>query len=245
MTGTALLISALRACGYFLKAGMSPSASELEEARLVLNDIVSTWTTQALTFPFISREVFNVTAGVSTYTIGPSGTFNTTRPWQLTGSALLLNSSTPPVEIPTAVLTDDMYQAIAIKTQTNTLWTEVYYNPTYAAGLGAIFLWPTPTTNVNQLVLYFGTAVAAFADVTTDYTIPPGYGEALKYELAARLLSPYRVMDPQIRRDVEWRAHETLSSLKAANADQADLSLDPAYTQRTHGTYVIQTDQGA
>src|SRR5262245_55972097 len=95
------------------------------------------------TTPVVAREVFNLTANIQTYTIGDGGDFDTVRPIMLTGAGLLLaNSSNPtqPTEIPRAVITDDAWEQIQVKTLSNALFTVVYYNPTYDDDLGEITL---------------------------------------------------------------------------------------------------------
>lgn len=150
-----------------------------------------------------------------------------------------------PIELTVPVITDDMWQAQQLKAQTSTQPTWVYYNQTQP--LGTITLWPVPTTGANQLVLYLQSSFDGFADLTTEYTYPdvPGYAEALQYNLGIRLFTPYSVKDPSIIATVREMAYETLNNVKTANFKPADLQLDPAYTPTPHGTYVIQTDQGA
>ncbi len=283
-----------------------------------LNNMVSSWETMPLTFPFISREVFPVVANQNTYTIGPGGDFDTVRPQALTGSGLLLNASpqsytitavsianhtftvagnqtaafpvgmvfavagstgndgsytvqsvtfgiatvitvieavlsstvdgsikvataTNPVEIPRALITDDAYQMLRLKQLSSLLWTDVYYNATYGRGLGTIFLWPTPTTAINDFVLYRADQIAGFSDLTTNYDFPPGYQDALEYNLAIRLAIPYgRMLTPELRQ----MAGDSLALIKRQNYKLTDLAVDPALTHSHAGWYNIDTGSG-
>lgn len=216
-------------------------AADAADALRRLNQFISGMAILPLTFTFNNREVFAVTANVSTYTIGPGGDFNTVRPDSLTGAGLLLNSSSPAVEIPSGLLTDNAYEAIAIKTLTSLLWTNVYYNTNYAGGLGSIFLWPTPTTAVNSLVIYRGDVLQGFADLTTLYSFPPGAADMLEYGLAERLLTPYLVKDPQVRADVKEGASRYLKQFKMGNVRVPDAAIDPAMTHDRRGGYNILT----
>lgn len=67
-------------------------ADDAEYARTRLNQMMGSWAIQPLTIPVIAREVFPITADLGTYTIGPGGDFDTSRPSRLTGAALLLNN---------------------------------------------------------------------------------------------------------------------------------------------------------
>lgn len=220
--------------------GTTLSAYDSAYAFRSLNNMIRRWSTSGLTIPVVVREVFSVTANQSTYTIGPGGDFDTSRPMGLTGASLLLNSSTPAVEVPTGLLTDDAYEAIKIKTLTNIQWTNVYYNQSYASGFGTIFLWPTPTVATNDLVLYRGEQLAVFPDLTTSSYVPPGYEDALSYQLALRLAVPYA---RPITDELRAQANTNLGDIKRQNAKMSDLRVDPALTEDRRFTYNINTGQ--
>ena len=206
-----------------------------------LNNLLSLWRTQRLTAAFISREVFSVVANQATYTIGPGADWDTTRPVAITGAGLLLHGSSPAVEIPRAILTDDGYAAIRVKDLTNPLWTAVYFNPTYTDDAATIWLWPTPTTADNDAVIYRSDILTAFASLSDSKDVPPGYEDALEWNLAERLLAPYSVSDPTILALVTKTANQTLGSIKRENTKLCDLSTDPALTRDRRGGYNIQT----
>jgi len=226
--------------------GEAVDAADSADALRRLNQMISGWATLPLTFPFIDREVFAVTANQGTYTIGPGGNFDTIRPTSLTGAGLLLNwASTNPVEIPRPIITDDAYQAIQIKDLTSSQWTQVYFNADYSGGLATVFLWPVPNTTVNKCVLYRGDQIQGFANLTTEYDYPPGYADALEYNLAARLLTPYSIKDPQVRADVKEGALTYLRMIKTDNFKASDLALDAAFTNDRRGGFNILTGTGS
>jgi hypothetical protein len=208
-----------------------------------LNMMIGSWAQQSLTVPAISREVFDLVAGQggpsNPYTIGAAGNFVTPRPpnqSSIVGAGLLLTTSSPVVEIPRAVITDDAYQAIQVKELGSALFTYVYYNPTYTADLGTINLWPVPNIVTNDLVLYLERAIAEFADLTTVYRFPPSYDEALMYNLARRLAKPY---GREVDEDLMVSATTSLMILKRANFKLSDLANDFARDRR--GVYNILT----
>ena len=224
-----------------LEDGETPSQPEAIDALNRLNAMINGWSISSRLVPFVDREVFDITANDGTYTIGPGGDFNTVRPTTITGAALLLNSSSPPIEIPSAILTNDAYEAIQIKGLTNSQWTCLWYNPTYASGFGQIVLWPVPDTADNDLVLYRGDQIQGFTNLTTARAYPPGYFEAMEYNLAVRLSIPYgRPVTPDIRQ----MATESLALVKRQNYKLSDLMLDPALTNTPRTGYNILTGQG-
>ena len=170
--------------------------------------------------------------------------FGGTSPATGTITALLEDNSTGVVEIPVAVLTDTAWQAIQIKSLTSTLFTVCYYNPTFAAGLGTINLWPIPTVSTNSLVLYRQQQLTQFVSLTANYDIADGYEEALAYGLARRLITPYGVNDAQTVEDVRDMAATSLGNIKRANTKLADLSTDPALVRDPRGGYNIITGTG-
>jgi len=158
----------------------------------------------------------------NTYTYVVDGSPSSPATGTITASAL----TDQPVEIPRALLTDDAYQAIQIKSLTNAQFTNVYYNPTYP--LGTIFLWPCPNTAENQLVLYLQSAFVGFASIARDYDFPdvPGYAEAIQYQLDLRLITPYGVKDPAIIEPIREMAAQSFGLIKRANNRLTDLPTD-------------------
>lgn len=220
--------------------GQSLSAADVNEGLFWLNALMSELSIQSLTIPSVSREVFDITANQSTYTIGPGGNFNTIRPpIGIDNATLLLNTASPPIEIRLRLLTNQAYQAIPLKAQTNTLFTSLFYNPTFVtSGLGTIILWPVPTTAANDLVLYIETPLTEFSDLTTQYQIPPGYVTMLVSNLAVRLAEPFT---RPVSENLSRLATTSLANIKRNNVKPGDLVND--FTSRSSGIYNIQTDQ--
>ena len=221
--------------------GETLSAADAQDGLRRLNGMVSSWATQPLTIPATVREVFDLVANQggpsNPYTIGPNGDFDTVRPIYLQGAGLMLTATSPEVEIPLGLFTDDAYQAIQVKDLASTLPTGVYYNKTFP--LGQVQLWPVPNNATNDLVIYSYQALSGFADLTTQYAFAPGYEEALEYQLAVRLAIPHaRPIDPELKS----RAGSALKWIKAANSKLTDLRLDPGLTVGSRGIYNILTD---
>jgi hypothetical protein len=207
-----------------------------------LNRMIDSWGLQPSMMPNNRREVFDLVADQANYTIGPGGDFDTTRPIWITGAGLLQNSVSPAVEIPRPVINNSQYEAIQIKDFGSTYFTQVYYNMTYASGLGTITLWPVPTVTTNQLVIYSDQAIPGFSSLTAQYVFPPGYTEAIEDNLALRIAAPF---GREIPAEVKTRAAKGLAAIKRANtADVQDLAMDPALLSGMRRPYNILSDQG-
>lgn len=228
----------------------TPSANDEAVASAQLDELVDSWAIQNLTILQTPGAIYNITVGkgafANPYTYGPGGDWDTgtaARPPSIQDANLLLNNSTPPVEIPLAVLTVDSYNAIPLKALTNSLPVELYYIP--SVPLGSVYLWPLPTDSSNQIVLYSPLVTAAWpTSFSTLYTCPPGYLKAFRLCLAQDLI-PFFAVPPETAARIPLEAADALANLKESNLQMADLSVDPGFAPSSHGTYVIQTDQGA
>ena len=220
-----------------------------------LNLLIGQWAQQSLTIPAETRSVFLLSTlfagghtGSSTapFTVGASGDLNIPKPpnqSSVTGAGLLLNASSPPVEIPRGIMTNDGYDRERIKDLTSTLFTSVFYLPTFAGGLGELFLWPVPTDLTNSLVLYTRTGLTAFVDLTTVYSIPDGYDEALYLNLIVRAGKFFgRKPDADDRAD----ARTSLATIKRSNVQLSDLDNDMAGIgmRSGRGWYNLSTGEG-
>src|SRR4029453_16779373 len=55
----------------------------------VLNDLVDSWNTESLMIPSLRRDVYPLTAGVGSSTLGPGGTLGGERPQRVVSAALV------------------------------------------------------------------------------------------------------------------------------------------------------------
>lgn len=245
VTALAIIKRAYRGLNVFQSGASIPpfmSADALES----LNGMLGTWAQLSLTIPAISREIFPLVAGKggpsNPYTIGTGGNLNTDRPpsqSSITGVGLVMNASTPAVEIARALYTDDAYEAISIKELTNALFTGAYYNPTFTGGFGTIQLWPVPDNAINSLALYRRRQLSSFADLTTSYDFPPGTEDALAYGLEERLAAPTGRAMPASDHALGVAAFDIL---QRSNVKLSDLANDFAKDRR--GVYNILTGSG-
>lgn len=178
--------------------------------------------------------------GAATFTYLVGGAVTT--PATGTITAALESNASDVVEVPRAIMTDDAWQWLQLKQLTGAQFTNVYYNPTYAADLGTVNLWPIPNTSENALVLYRQQPLTSFVNLTTQYCLPDGCPEALEYQLAKRLLGVYPTTDADTKAYVLQMAGETMATFKRGSTKLADLTTDPALTpQDRQGGYNIQT----
>lgn len=232
-------------------AGLLLNAAPITYAITAVSTTLSTFTiagSHASEFPAgLSFEVTTSTGNDGSYTVASatyavSTVITVLDPIVSAVADGIINvaTATQAVEIQRGILTDDAYQAIAIKDLTNSLFTSVYYNPTFP--LGTIYLWPTPDTAIHDLVLYLPKQLSTFADLSNEYNVPPGYEEALEYNVAERLLVPYAVKDAAVIQGVRDMAVRSLATIKRQNTRMSDMR-NAFVTDRRTG-YNILTGTG-
>ncbi len=245
MSATALqLISpAFRVLNVFQLGETIPTA-DATDALGFLNRWIGQLSQQ--TIPVVAREVFDTVANQggpsNPYTIGDGGDLDTARPpnqASLKGAGILqFPGQSNEVEIPRGILTDDAWEAIQVKTLTNSMFTNVYYNPTYEDDFGTINLWPIPDNADYDLVLYLAKPLVEFADLsTTTYFFPPGVEKAIVDNLVLELAEPWGA---QISPKMEQRALVSLQTFKRTNTKLTDVMNDYPCNNRKFG-YNIYT----
>jgi hypothetical protein len=242
VTANELISRSLKTIGV-LASGETASSDNVADSLVVLNGMVDSWATQRLTIYAVTRNVFDLSASTQEYTIGTGGTFNVVRPLSIQNASIILDknaSSIQKIELPiTGPVTVSQWQDVAIKGTTSTYPNLFYYDRAWSAGLAKISVWPVPNNSDVQLVLYLPTAVTKFADLTTSYTFPPGYEEALRYQLAVRLSVEFGSQLDQLTYQL---AAESFADIKRANLGDETLGIDPAL-KTSGGRYDWRTDQ--
>lgn len=123
----------------------TPSAEDAQTAFDVLNDMVDNWALQRQTIHTIARNVFPLTSGVSSYSLGAGGDWDIDRPAWIEGVSILLDANLP-MEIPIGrPLNIQQYQNITQKASTSTFPDRIYWDRSWTAGLSRVYVYPVPT----------------------------------------------------------------------------------------------------
>lgn len=211
-----LIRGAFRVLGV-LAASESPKASEQADGLESLNDMLDSWASERLTLFATLRSTHTLTPSLSPHTIGTAGTFNTTRPIRIDRASIVSGGS----ETPISILSDAEWQETQGKDSVGTpsmLWYETAYP------LGKIWLNPVPAAAAT-LALYTWQQLGRFASVATTFDLPPGYGRAIRFNLAKELAPEYSVAMSAEAMDI---ANESKSMLKRANQQTSHMGSDPA-----------------
>lgn len=175
-------------------AGENPTGNEYVDALSTLNSMVDSWSSEKLIINATVREEFTLTVGDGRYSIGTGGDFNTSRPEFIESLMIELQSGTPQ-ELPVSMLSIDEWNRISDKETTGSIPRSAWLEGTHP--LEYVNLWPVPSV-ANKLVIYSRKAISTFT-LSEAISMPPGYVEALKLNLALRLAPEYgRPIDPVV-----------------------------------------------
>lgn len=205
----------------------TPSGAEMADALSTLNAMLDSWSTENLIIYSKTTEKFQLVTGTNTYTIGPGGDFDTTRPIELISAAIEDQSASPSVEYCVDILTFEEWADIRVK-NLDGLPTKLFYNP--ESPLGVITLWPKPDT-ADKLVLYSLKPLGGFANASDDVELPPGYELALSYNLAVLIAPEY---NKAASVDVVNSALNLKANIKRKNVKPLFLTCDLPTSQRKY-----------
>jgi hypothetical protein len=210
MTVLDLIKSSLRLIGQ-LAPGRGPNASETADALLALNAMLERWGNEKLLVYQIGRDEHTLTPGTAAYTIGAGGDIDAARPVRLEGAARIPAGETDEEEL--EILTLDRRRG----------GHAGLYNDG-AFPLATLTIAPAPG-GADTLVLYPWRAIVGFAATDESVAFPPGYADAIRYNLAVRLAPEW---NRAIRPDVAALAVESKAAIKSVHLEPLDMAVDEA-----------------
>ena len=214
-----------------VEPGTSVNATESGDLLLLLNMMLDAWATEHLLVFANTRESFSLVAGQSTYTMGTSGNFNTTRPEQLISAYLTDSSGT---DWPIDLVDVDWYERQPQKTD-QTIPYALYYDPQYP--LANLIMYPVPDTTYTLHVTSWK-PISNLSTLSTSLSMPPEYQMAITYNLAKQGVSPYygRPTPPEVAEI----AVTSKNWLKVVNKKQEVSVCDPALIRQRFNINLIR-----
>jgi hypothetical protein len=199
-----------------IAAGRSMATWEYSDALDAVNALLDSTSVRGLVYQIVD-ETFTLTSP-SSYTIGPSGTFNTVRPTRIRAATVLAtNNASRPVKIVSA----EEFAQVFDRSATG-LFAQVAMCD-YASPLATIRLNPAPVS--GSLELWSIKPLANFATMGDTVSLTPGYLELLKTNLAVNLAPAFG--DAKLTQETVALAQSTMAAL----ADLAKETLgDPDHT---------------
>lgn len=180
-TASEVVADSLRLIGV-LGIGKTMTAEDEQLGLRTLNNMLGTWATQRQLAYYTIEESFTLTVSDGEYSIGSGADFDTTRPQKIIGAFIRNNSSDFVIDI----IDRTKYTRISEKTLTG-IPRYLYYEASYPNG--TIKIYPEPASADTLYIQSFKT-FTTYAKTTT-VTLPPGYMDAIIYNLAAKLAPFY------------------------------------------------------
>lgn len=185
---------------------------------------------------FVSGAGGNVNE-VGTYTVNKSQTVASTtitgyyqRPLTIESAFVRVTTTSNGVPIygggldyPVAVFALEQYEMIGLKSLNGPWPKAVYYQP--SEQLGTIYVWPNPAQGEMHLFAY--TQFQNFTNLTDTLQFPPGYVNAIRFNLAERLMPMYGKSNQLLMAKIEALAAAGKSTIKRTNMRPPQVSRYP------------------
>lgn len=166
------------------RAGDAMNGEDADYILQVFNSVLDAWNGQRRA---VYADLFNdytLTPTLNPHTIGAGGTFNVTqRPESLDGAALNIGGA-PNSFLRITVRDEAWYKRLLTPGVSASVVTDVYYSKEWP--LGKLYFYPVPDTAYG-VRLWTRALLAAVTDATQNFSLPPGYQEALTLELARKI----------------------------------------------------------
>lgn len=213
------------------------TASELRDGLESLNRMIDAWALEELMLYQVTRETFPLAASQLSYSVGLGGDFDTVRPTKLVGAYLTISTGAIPVDYPMQVIGYDDYNDIRLKTLQTNFPSYCYYEPAFP--LANLYVYPVCAVNNESITLTSWKPLAMIADPTATISLPPGYWEALVFNLAVRIAEEYQF---DMRPTTIAIAESSLKKIKRMNQRTLTLQTDVALMNTSQMRYSIYAD---
>ena len=221
-TANELISRSLRLLGVLGQGRRTLTANEASDGLESLNAMLESFSLERLMVYQILEENFPLTAGTANYTIGPSGTFDTTRPVRI-DSAFTRDSAG--LDYPILIVDKADYDGISLKT-VSTRPQYLYYDTQYP--LAYVRLLYVPDASYT-LYINSWKQLQQFTDGTTALALPPGYQRMIVYNLAIEVAAEYGM---ELSPSVIAIATQSKSAIKRLNAPCPILNVAESFMTR-------------
>ena len=214
-TALDLIKRSMRLLGVY-SIGEQPSADETADSLSALNAMIESWANENLFIYAKTLDQITLTSGVSSYTVGPSGSTITTRPTEVSSASYIDYQG---VSYPLMIATLNDYNSIPVKNLVAGIPIEMYV----LNGLpnSTLTLWPVPSATMT-LNLWSDKPLQSFANASDTVVLPPGYARAIAYSLAEELGPEF---DVPVSNDIKLKASHARKVIKRTNTEVPRLGM--------------------
>ena len=214
-----------------LEAGENPSSDEAADALVTFNAMLDEWENDKLMIYAMRDESITMVNGTGSYTVGPSGDLVSDRPVDIEYAYMTESGTDYDVDI----ISRNGWDDISDKTSTSNLVQVLQFEATMPDA--TIKVWPVPNT---ANTLHIRTRIPFTAAALTDaVSLPPGYVNAIDYNLAIALAPEYGVA---VTPEIVERARKSKGAVKRINSRPVLATQDLAVIFGGNSSRSIRTD---
>lgn len=211
--------------------GQIPTSDILNYGLRRINQMLDGWLIEELMIPASPAQIFNLTAGLQNYVIGPgqvAPNFDAERPTQIEIANIILNTVNPVLRTPLEIIDVEQKASIPVQDLPQTLPTRLYYERGFNVtdGSANIYIWGG-AIDAYQLEIFTPdqSVLRQFTDLTTGYIYPPGYQNLIQKSLAV-VLAPGMNVYARSPRSGIIAPSESMLQLVIKQADEARISVE-------------------
>ena len=220
-----------------LAPGETATADQLTSGLRSFNRMLDSWSTENLMHYGETTEDFTLTASQQQYSMGSGGDFNTTRPIEILNMTWKDTSVSPNLELPIEIVPQEQWKFEEVKGTSSNIVTKAYIN--YGSSLVYINLWPVPSS-AKKVSVTSNKPITTYTSLSTTITHPPGWIEAMEYNLALRMRPSYGVpLDPAIQ-DI---AMKSKANIKRQNIKIMKVVSEVAFLNKNTGIFDYRTGE--
>ena len=199
-----------------------PTSDDVNVTLSAMSDMLDGWANESMMIPNERTESVSWASSISSKSIGTGQVFNVLRPMYIL-SAHFRDAANNDYDL--RIISNEQFQRITQKSQTSGYPSYLMYDPFVGDSnepdydpYGNIYLWPVPNATITVYVTY--RKEFNVADLDSTVALPPGWKEAIIYNLAQRVRIIFgRPVNPQM----DGLAMEAKAKLKRTNAQNNDL----------------------
>lgn len=219
-----IITRSMRLAGVIGK-GETPDDDEAQDGLIAFQDMIESWNIERLNIPYMVEETLTLSASQQTYTMGPSGDLNTTRPTRIDDSCFIRFAS---IDFGLTLIDQQAWNAIPAKTVQSNVPQYLFPDMQYPLVYLNFYEYPTTSGAVAHIMSW--KQLQAVTTLTEALTLAPGYNRAITYNLALEYAGPeFGVTVPE---DVKRIATKSLANIKRINSPQNVMRSEVGYMNR-------------
>ena len=172
-----------------LDATETPDAQQAADGLVYFNDLVESLSNEGLLVYATTTDTITCNGALS-YTVGPSGVVNTTRPIEVLSAFY----SSGGVDYPVEMITREQYESIPLKSTSTSIPSFIYV--AYEMPLAKVYVWPVAAS--GTITLSSNKVITSAATVSTVLSLPTGYERLLRLGMAVEMSPEYMLGNQQL-----------------------------------------------